>query len=149
MTTKVLFSIKSICKFLFISCFISLSVSCSSSSTKKEDQKPLIKKPAPQTESIVQLEQLSTEQSLSAGNSFACWRQWDHRVKCWGNNTYGQLGIGDTTHRGDQPNEMGQNLPYLQDQIKILVTGNSHTCALLQKGNVKCWGNNHSTGNLG
>lgn len=32
-------------------------------------------------------------------------------VKCWGVNHDGQLGLGDTTHRGDTPNEMGDFLP--------------------------------------
>ncbi len=32
-------------------------------------------------------------------------------VKCWGNNDYGQLGLGDTDARGDQPSEMGTTLP--------------------------------------
>jgi E3 ubiquitin-protein ligase HERC3 len=32
-------------------------------------------------------------------------------VKCWGKNTSGQLGLGDLTHRGDNPNEMGDFLP--------------------------------------
>jgi hypothetical protein len=32
-------------------------------------------------------------------------------VKCWGYNGSGQLGLGDTNHRGDGPGEMGDNLP--------------------------------------
>ena len=28
-------------------------------------------------------------------------------VKCWGWNRYGELGLGDTNHRGDGPGEMG------------------------------------------
>ena len=35
----------------------------------------------------------------------------DGQVRCWGQNNYGQLGHGDTTQRGDNPNEMGDNLP--------------------------------------
>jgi len=34
-------------------------------------------------------------------------------VKCWGDNTYGQLGYGDQNNRGDNPGEMGSNLKYL------------------------------------
>lgn len=35
-------------------------------------------------------------------------------VKCWGKNDKGQLGLGDTQNRGDQPNEMGDTLPFVQ-----------------------------------
>eukprot|EP01083_Nonionella_stella_P030599 83875_1 len=43
---------------------------------------------------------------------------WDHtcivsttyKVKCWGYNFHGQLGYGDTNNRGDEANEMGDNL---------------------------------------
>ena len=31
-------------------------------------------------------------------------------VKCWGFNKMGELGYGDTEHRGDGPGEMGDNL---------------------------------------
>ena len=32
-------------------------------------------------------------------------------MKCWGYNVYGQLGLGDTANRGDDPGEMGDSLP--------------------------------------
>ena len=34
-------------------------------------------------------------------------------VKCWGHNMWGRLGYGDTNDRGDMPNQMGDNLPYV------------------------------------
>ena len=37
-------------------------------------------------------------------------------IKCWGRNKYGQLGLGDTNHRGDGPGEMGVIVPSLACQ---------------------------------
>src|SRR6202012_2079981 len=34
-------------------------------------------------------------------------------AKCWGANSYGALGYGDTLYRGNGPNEMGTNLPFV------------------------------------
>ena len=34
-------------------------------------------------------------------------------VACWGNNNYGQLGIGSTTNIGTAPGQMGANLQYV------------------------------------
>ena len=59
-------------------------------------------------------------------------------------NEYGQLGLGDNKHRGDDPNEMGDylnitNIDPNRTAVEISA-GQSHTCAILDDGNVKCWG---------
>lgn len=73
-------------------------------------------------------------------------------IKCWGENLYGKLGLGDTDNRGDEPNEMGDNLPDVdlgQGQKAIAIAaGGDHTCALLESQRIKCWGSNDS-GQLG
>ena len=48
---------------------------------------------------------------LGCGHDHSCALFNDTSVKCWGHNGNGQLGYGDTYHRGDNPNEMGDNLP--------------------------------------
>ena len=67
-------------------------------------------------------------------------------IKCWGNNGYGQLGLGDTNNRGDQPGEMGDNLPAVDlgtgRTARAIAVNRFTTCALLDNGTVKCWGFN-------
>ncbi|KAG2497960.1 hypothetical protein HYH03_004221 [Edaphochlamys debaryana] len=66
-------------------------------------------------------------------------------VKCWGFNSYGQLGLGDRNSRGDAPGEMGDALPgvSLGAGVEVeAVIASDHTCALLKGGSVKCWGFN-------
>lgn len=74
------------------------------------------------------------------------------QVKCWGHNMYGQLGLGDTSDRGDDGDEMGDNLPAVElgagNRAVAVAAGALHTCALLDDGKVKCWGNNEH-GQLG
>lgn len=48
---------------------------------------------------------------VSAGDSHTCARFNDGSVKCWGDNTFGKLGYGDTTARGSAANQMGDSLP--------------------------------------
>ena len=68
-------------------------------------------------------------------------------IKCWGTNTYGQLGHGNTNHRGIAASQMGTNLPYTNlgtgMLAKQVACGDGFTCALLTDGRVKCWGLNN------
>jgi len=83
---------------------------------------------------------------ISAGGHHTCALSSDGRVKCWGYNFDGQLGLGDTSHRGDGPGEMGASLPFVDLGLGVTAirirAGGGHTCALLAGGSVKCWGNN-------
>jgi alpha-tubulin suppressor-like RCC1 family protein len=75
-------------------------------------------------------------------------------VKCWGTNTSGQLGYGDTVARGGAGTSIGDALPAVSldtagERTAIDITaGSSHTCVLLDNNTVKCWGLN-SSGQLG
>jgi cysteine-rich repeat protein len=67
-------------------------------------------------------------------------------LKCWGGNAWGGLGLGDTEHRGDEPGEMGENLPIVDlGSVGALVdqcSGSGYRCALDEAGIMKCWGLN-------
>jgi alpha-tubulin suppressor-like RCC1 family protein len=85
-----------------------------------------------------------TAVKVATGRDHVCAILNDGSVKCWGNNADGQLGLGDTNHRGDNPGEMGDDLPSVdlgtgKTAIDIGVNY-AHTCAVLNDGSVKCWG---------
>jgi alpha-tubulin suppressor-like RCC1 family protein len=56
--------------------------------------------------------------------------------KCWGYNSYGQLGYGDTSDRATPGPalSLGGDIPFL------MAGGYRYTCALLSSGNARCWG---------
>jgi alpha-tubulin suppressor-like RCC1 family protein len=90
--------------------------------------------------------------ALSAGARHTCALLDNGTVKCWGNNSNGQLGQGNTTNLGDDPGEMGTNLPTVPlgtgRTARAITAGGDHTCALLDDNTVKCWGNGNR-GQLG
>ena len=65
-------------------------------------------------------------------------------VQCWGSNSSGQLGNGDTGGKEGSP----QTVTGLSGTVQSLTVGDWHTCALIQGGAVQCWGLN-SYGQLG
>ncbi len=89
---------------------------------------------------------------METGGEHGCAVLDNNRVRCWGRNDHGQLGLGDADNRGDAPGEMGDNLPTVDlgsGRTALQVTvGNQHSCALLDNGGVKCWGRN-DLGQLG
>lgn len=51
---------------------------------------------------------------LTAGLAHTCARFDSGKVKCWGDNMSGELGLGDTKPRGETPDEMGDALPFVE-----------------------------------
>ncbi len=90
-----------------------------------------------------------TAVELATGSEHACARLSDGEVQCWGANGYGQLGYGHTDNIGDDETPLGAGTVELDGRAATqLVAGARHTCALLDDGAVRCWGDN-SRGQLG
>ena len=93
-----------------------------------------------------------TATAITAGQRHTCALLDNATVKCWGRNHPGQLGLGDTNDRGDNPAEMGDNLPAIDlgtgRTATAITAGASHTCALLDNATLKCWGSSEQ-GQLG
>ncbi|AUN99778.1 hypothetical protein C0V70_17020 [Bacteriovorax stolpii] len=88
-----------------------------------------------------------TAKAISLGSSHACVILDNNKVKCWGYNASGALGLGDTTNRGALPNQMGDNLPYVDlgtgRTAKSIAATSLGACVVLDNNSVKCWGSNN------
>jgi len=65
------------------------------------------------------------------------------QLKCWGDGTFGRLGYGDTSHRGNLANQMSDYLPFVNvnSNVQSIHVGGLHTCVHLSPSfDVKCWG---------
>lgn len=74
--------------------------------------------------------------SISAGSYHTCITLEGGHAECWGNNTFGQ--IGDDSKA---PPHRAEPTPVAQlSGVKKVVAGAQHSCALLEAGTVRCWG---------
>lgn len=73
------------------------------------------------------------------GDAHTCAIGSKGRVYCWGDNTYGQLGLSLDVLATSVPREVV--LP-TDVQVVQLAAGASHTCALTDRKNLVCWGRN-------
>jgi cysteine-rich repeat protein len=85
---------------------------------------------------------------LSAGNSFTCVLLDTNKVRCWGSNSGGQLGLGHNNNIGDQDGEMPPADANLGNVPITQLDSGSSTCVLYNDGVLRCWGINTS-GQLG
>lgn len=76
--------------------------------------------------------------SISGGIYHTCAVMDSGSVKCWGQNTYGQLGDNSTTHRRTPVDVVG-----LEAGVTSLEAGSNHICVVMKAGGVKCWGRNY------
>ena len=93
-----------------------------------------------------------TAVAIAAGNSVTGVILDDGSVKIWGFDIAGVLGQERYGNIGNDPNEMGDNLPAVdlgtgKTAVDIAIGGN-HVVVLLNDGTIKAWGNN-GDGELG
>jgi alpha-tubulin suppressor-like RCC1 family protein len=85
----------------------------------------------------------TTHSAIGGGNNSTCARTPVGGVKCWGDNSFGQLGDGTNINRITPVDVVG-----LGSGVAAITVGGAHACAITNSGGVKCWGLNVS-GQLG
>lgn len=85
--------------------------------------------------------------AVVTGYSHTCAITADRTLWCWGANTSGQLGNGQTVGSSVPVQVMTDADRPLENVVRA-AAGRSHTCALTDAGAVYCWGSNFS-GQLG
>ena len=74
--------------------------------------------------------------AMAQSSGFACALLVTGTAKCFGTNSSGQLGTGNTTDSSTPIAVTGLA------NATAIAAGSYHTCALLANGTVKCWGDN-------
>lgn len=89
---------------------------------------------------------LSAAFLVQAGYQHTCAIHQNGDVYCWGQNTYGQLGVGDTTDRAT-PTKVAFPAAAPCSATR-LSAGLNYSCAVCTDRSVRCWGSNYQ-GQLG
>jgi alpha-tubulin suppressor-like RCC1 family protein len=85
---------------------------------------------------------------ITTGAHHACALLEGGAVRCWGANDFGQLGQGHTDDIGDDETPASTGDIELGGKAVGIVAGGLHTCALLESGAIRCWGDGQQ-GQLG
>ena len=93
---------------------------------------------------------ISDATAIAAGGDHTCALHRDGTMSCWGSNSHGELGNGQST---SNPLDTSADSPVPVKVLGIsdataITAGGSHSCALLRTDEVACWGENR-LGQLG
>jgi cysteine-rich repeat protein len=77
---------------------------------------------------------------LAAGLHHTCALFDDATMRCWGGGGAGQLGQSATANIGDDETPAEVDVIDVGDDVVQIAAGGAHTCALVEGGDVRCWG---------
>ena len=80
-----------------------------------------------------------TETTMTVGEDHLCTILDDSTLKCWGDNSFGQLGDGTTI---DRMVLTEVSLDSSRTAVSI-TSGKDHSCSILDNGDLQCWGRNN------
>ena len=86
---------------------------------------------------------------VDIGSSHTCAVLIDGQMKCWGDNSFGQLGQGHNMPLG--VGEKLSQLPVIElsDKVNSIAVGDLSTCVVLENQNALCWGHRDYHGQKG
>lgn len=115
----------------------------------RQTQEPFELKAANGTSPAGPIDLGGTASAITVGGNHACALLTDGSARCWGDNSQGQLGLGNTTAQTNKvPAVIGRVKVATARKITSISAGSRHTCAVLDNGTATCWGQNAS-GELG
>jgi len=86
--------------------------------------------------------------AVAAGGDTTCAVTSEGRAFCWGNNGFGQVGIGATGPPRPTPTPVSKADALASVRVASITVGEGHACALGTDSIAYCWGNN-ATGQTG
>ncbi len=92
----------------------------------------------------ITIEGISGAVDIFTGRNHVCALLTDGSTKCWGDNSYSQLGIEDTDSDSIPSTKIELypvTIPHTSGMTQ-LATGGHNTCGLYEDHSVKCWGSN-------
>ena len=76
------------------------------------------------------------------GGGHTCAVMTNGTMRCWGRGEFGQLGYGDRLSIGDDELAGAGGLVSVPGKVVSADAGEDHTCAVSDRGQVRCWGRN-------